>query len=195
MILRSANFVLMIFFKIFSQVKSGRLSLCLEEVRANARMIANPPVNPEWKVHVCSENNFPTAAGWKSTFTKDTVIMFMDILKNPRFSSPPTFYLHFCPLSDKVFFYFWNLDFDNVINLCEGKIFFWGGDVNYKLLYWTIDKRGREHPDAISLRHADTSLPYLLGRPSLHYADHASALQTVPPLCSNWASTIQHSLF
>ena len=94
-ILWSANFVLMTFFKIFSQVKSGRLSLCLEEVRANARMIANPPVNPEWKVHVCSENNFPTAAGWKSTFTKDTVIMFMDILKNPRFSSPSTFYLHF----------------------------------------------------------------------------------------------------
>ncbi|XP_023335976.1 diphosphomevalonate decarboxylase [Eurytemora carolleeae] len=49
------------------QIKSGRLSLCLEEVRANARMIANPPVNPEWKVHVCSENNFPTAAGLASS--------------------------------------------------------------------------------------------------------------------------------
>jgi diphosphomevalonate decarboxylase len=49
------------------QVESSRLSSCLEEVRANARMIANPPVSPEWKVHICSENNFPTAAGLASS--------------------------------------------------------------------------------------------------------------------------------
>ena len=37
--------------------------------------------------------------------------------------------------------------------------------------------RGREPPDAMSLRNADTSLPDLLGRPSLQYADQASAMQ------------------
>ena len=31
-------------------------------------------------------------------------------------------------------------------------------------------KRGRELPDAMSLRYADTSLPDLLDRPSLSYA-------------------------
>ena len=35
---------------------------------------------------------------------------------------------------------------------------------------------GREPSDAMSL-YADTSLPDLLGRPSLHYADRASAMQ------------------
>ena len=54
---------------------------------------------------------------------------------------------------------------------------------------------GREPPDAMSLRYADTSLPDLLGRPSLHYADQASALQTVPPLFSKQASTILLSFF
>ena len=36
--------------------------------------------------------------------------------------------------------------------------------------------RGREPPDAMSLRYADKSLPDLLSRPSLHY-------ETKPPLC------------
>ena len=74
---------------------------------------------------------------------------------------------------------------------------------------------GREPPDAMSLRYADTSLPDLLGRPrlhyanqasamqtkpplcrpSLHYADQASAMQTVPLLCSKRASKIEHSFF
>ena len=36
---------------------------------------------------------------------------------------------------------------------------------------------GRESPDAMSLRHPDTSLPYLLGRSSLHHAGRASAVQ------------------
>ena len=31
--------------------------------------------------------------------------------------------------------------------------------------------RGREPPDTMSLRYTDTSLPYLLGRPSLRYAE------------------------
>ena len=31
--------------------------------------------------------------------------------------------------------------------------------------------RGREPPDAMSLRYADTSLPGLLGRPSLRFAE------------------------
>ena len=31
--------------------------------------------------------------------------------------------------------------------------------------------RGREPPDAMSLRYADTSLPELLGRPSLRFAE------------------------
>ena len=49
--------------------------------------------------------------------------------------------------------------------------------------------------DAMSLCNADTSFPDLLGRLSLHYADQASAMQTVPPLCSDRAPTIQRSLF
>ena len=61
---------------------------------------------------------------------------------------------------------------------------------------------GREPPDAICLRYADiephrfarqTEPP--LCRPSLHYADQASAMQTVPPLWSKQASTIQQSVF
>ena len=36
--------------------------------------------------------------------------------------------------------------------------------------------RGREPPDAMSVCQADRSLPDLLGRPSLHYADQASAM-------------------
>ena len=51
--------------------------------------------------------------------------------------------------------------------------------------------RGREPPDAMSLRYADTSLQDLLGRLSL-YLDQASAMQTVPPLWSKRASTIQN---
>ena len=54
---------------------------------------------------------------------------------------------------------------------------------------------GREPPDAMSLHYADTSLPDLLGRSSLNYADQAPAMQTVPLLCSKWASTLQHSFF
>ena len=42
----------------------------------------------------------------------------MSILKN-SFSRP-------CPLWDEVFFYLRNLASDNVINLCEGKIFLGG---------------------------------------------------------------------
>ena len=43
---------------------------------------------------------------------------------------------------------------------------------------------GREPPDAMSLHYADRSLPDLLGRSSLNYADQALAMQTVPLLCS-----------
>ena len=37
-------------------------------------------------------------------------------------------------------------------------------------LHARLSVRGREPPDAMSLRYADTSLPELLGRPSLSYA-------------------------
>ena len=52
----------------------------------------------------------------------------------------------------------------------------------FRLSIW----EGREPPDTMSLRYADTSLPDVLGRmqtkpplckPSLHYADCASAMQ------------------
>ena len=39
------------------------------------------------------------------------------------------------------------------------------------------------------------SLQDLLGRPSLHYADNAYAVPTVPALCSKRASSIQHSFY
>ena len=45
------------------QAESSRLSSCLVEVRNKARGLDNPLVNPDWKVRICSENNFPTAAG------------------------------------------------------------------------------------------------------------------------------------
>ena len=37
--------------------------------------------------------------------------------------------------------------------------------------------RGKESPDAISLCYANTSLPDLLGRPSLNFIDQVSAMQ------------------
>ena len=54
---------------------------------------------------------------------------------------------------------------------------------------------GMEPLDAMSLRYADTSLPDLLDRLSLPYADHASVIQTVSLLCSERASAIQNSFF
>jgi len=49
------------------QASSSRLSSCLEEVRNKARQLESPAINPEWKVTICSENNFPTAAGLASS--------------------------------------------------------------------------------------------------------------------------------
>ena len=43
-----------------------------------------------------------------------------------------------------------------------------------------ISYEGGNPSDAISPCYADTSFPDLLGRPSLHYVDQASAMQTVP---------------
>ena len=47
--------------------------------------------------------------------------------------------------------------------------------------YWSIFAaeilRGREPPDSMSLRYADTSLPDLLVRPSLRHSVRASAVQ------------------
>ena len=54
---------------------------------------------------------------------------------------------------------------------------------------------GREPPNAMSLRYADTSLPNFLSRPGLHYAVQASAMQTVPPLCTKRAFIIKHICF
>eukprot|EP00088_Acartia_fossae_P029046 TRINITY_DN2984_c0_g1_i3.p1 TRINITY_DN2984_c0_g1~~TRINITY_DN2984_c0_g1_i3.p1 ORF type:complete len:402 (+),score=96.43 TRINITY_DN2984_c0_g1_i3:43-1206(+) len=49
------------------QASSSRFSSCLEEVRSKARELPTPKVNPDWKVTICSENNFPTAAGLASS--------------------------------------------------------------------------------------------------------------------------------
>ena len=45
-----------------------------------------------------------------------------------------------------------------------------------KVSYTPRPMGGRDSPDAISLRHADTSLPDLLGRPSLRHAVRVSAM-------------------
>ena len=45
------------------KASSSRLSSCLEVVRNRARKLVQSRVLPEWKVRICSENNFPTAAG------------------------------------------------------------------------------------------------------------------------------------
>ena len=55
-------------------------------------------------------------------------------------------------------------------------------------------QRGKETLDAMTLCYADTSLPDMLGRPSLHYADQAYAMQTVPSLCSERTSTMTEQL-
>ena len=46
---------------------SGRLASCLASVREAARAQGKTSVDTEWKVHICSENNFPTAAGLASS--------------------------------------------------------------------------------------------------------------------------------
>ena len=50
-----------------------------------------------------------------------------------------------------------------------------GIKLKYWKLFWRYQcnstvERDREPPVATTLRYADTSLPYLLGRPSLNYA-------------------------
>ena len=50
-------------------------------------------------------------------------------------------------------------------------------DISPLLVYMLATARRREPPDAMSLCYADTSLPDLLDRPSLHYTDQASAMQ------------------
>ena len=56
-------------------------------------------------------------------------------------------------------------------------MFFYKNMTQFLSIYFTITEivpalqRGREHPDAISLRYADTSLQELLGRPSLRFAE------------------------
>jgi len=47
---------------------SGRLASCLASVRAAASNSSSPTLIPTaWCVHICSENNFPTAAGLASS--------------------------------------------------------------------------------------------------------------------------------
>ena len=46
---------------------SGRLASCLASVREAARAQGGAAVSTEWRVHICSENNFPTAAGLASS--------------------------------------------------------------------------------------------------------------------------------
>jgi len=46
---------------------SGRLASCLASVREAAEAQAETAVPASWKIHICSENNFPTAAGLASS--------------------------------------------------------------------------------------------------------------------------------
>ena len=46
---------------------TGRLASCLASVREAASQQGETKVPPSWKVHICSENNFPTAAGLASS--------------------------------------------------------------------------------------------------------------------------------
>lgn len=46
---------------------SGRLASCLASVRQAASSLKSPSVPTAWCVHICSENNFPTAAGLASS--------------------------------------------------------------------------------------------------------------------------------
>ena len=46
---------------------TGRLASCLESVREAARAEGSARVETDWRVHICSENNFPTAAGLASS--------------------------------------------------------------------------------------------------------------------------------
>ena len=46
---------------------SGRLASCLASVRQAASCLKTPSVPTVWCVHICSENNFPTAAGLASS--------------------------------------------------------------------------------------------------------------------------------
>ena len=46
---------------------TGRLASCLQSVREAARAEGTARVSTDWKVHICSENNFPTAAGLASS--------------------------------------------------------------------------------------------------------------------------------
>jgi len=46
---------------------SGRLSSCLNSVREAASRLKSPKVPVHWRVHICSVNNFPTAAGLASS--------------------------------------------------------------------------------------------------------------------------------
>ena len=46
---------------------SGRLASCLASVREAAEKQADIAVPASWKIHICSENNFPTAAGLASS--------------------------------------------------------------------------------------------------------------------------------
>jgi len=48
--------------------ESGRLASCLASVREAAVAAGSQAaVSPSWRVHICSENNFPTAAGLASS--------------------------------------------------------------------------------------------------------------------------------
>ncbi|XP_030831199.1 diphosphomevalonate decarboxylase isoform X2 [Strongylocentrotus purpuratus] len=51
-------------------LENPRVKTCLQEIRKRARKrkISDDESNPEdWKLHICSENNFPTAAGLASS--------------------------------------------------------------------------------------------------------------------------------
>ena len=59
---------------------SGRLASCLASVREAAGCLSSIKVNTKWKVHICSENNFPTAAGLASSAAGRALkYLFLDI--------------------------------------------------------------------------------------------------------------------
>ena len=55
---------------------SGRLASCLASVREAAEAQGDTAVPASWKIHICSENNFPTAAGLASSAAGYACLVF-----------------------------------------------------------------------------------------------------------------------
>ena len=92
----------------------------------------------------------------------------------PSFSdNVPSFLENVPSYSDNVPSFLENVpSFSDNVPFCSDNVPSFSDNVPY-----FSDLRGREPQDALSLPFADRSLPDLLGRPSLHFADRASAMQ------------------